>query len=235
MKVAKSVKLKPIPDSQMPDGSYLSILKGKIIESVDPNTDRKKWKKVEITVRVIEFCIPGFRPVRLITTLLDSAITAKEIVVHYHKRWDIEIAFDEIKTHQCATLKGHIPTIFRSKRADFVEQELYCILISYNLIRSLIIEAVDKNGGDPLLISFLDTMQVIFEYAAIPETNNAKEARGYMLQLIEESKIDRPRRPRRNERAVKVKMSNFKRKRSADKSKYANLIQDMEIVYKIAA
>jgi len=219
----------------MPEGSYLSQLKGKIIESVDQNTDRKKWKKVEITVRVIEFCIPGFRPVRLITNLMDLEITAKDIVIHYHKRWDIEIAYDEIKTHQCATLKGHIPTIFRSKHANLVEQELYCILISYNLIRSLIKEAADKNGGDPLLISFLDTMQVIFEYAAIPKRNNEKETREYMLQIIEESKIDRPRRPRRNERAVKVKMSDFKRKRSADKSEYANLMQDMEIIYKKAA
>lgn len=235
MKVAKSVILKPIPKSQMPEGSYLSQLKGKIIESVDQNTDRKKWKKVEITVRVIEFCIPGFRPVRLITNLMDLEITAKDIVIHYHKRWDIEIAYDEIKTHQCATLKGHIPTIFRSKHANLVEQELYCILISYNLIRSLIKEAADKNGGDPLLISFLDTMQVIFEYAAIPKRNNEKETREYMLQIIEESKIDRPRRPRRNERAVKVKMSNFKRKRSADKSEYANLMQDIEIIYKKAA
>jgi hypothetical protein len=235
MKVAKSVILKPIPGSQMPDGSYLSKLKGKVIESVDPNTGRKKWKKVEITVRVIKFCIPGFRPVRLITNLMDPEITAKEIVIHYHKRWDIEIAYDEIKTHQCATLKGHMPTIFRSKRSDFVEQELYCILISYNLIRSLIKEAADKNGGDPLLISFLDTLQVIFEYAVIPETDNAGKTRDYMLQIIAESKIDRPRRPRRNKRVVKVKMSNFKRKRSADKSEYANFIQDVKIIYKKAA
>ena len=70
----------------MPDGSYLCILKGKILQSTDPNTGRNKWKKVEITVRVIKFCIPGFQPVSLITTLIDPAITAKEIVIHYHKR-----------------------------------------------------------------------------------------------------------------------------------------------------
>ena len=77
----------------MPDGSYLSVVKGKIVESVNPATGRKKWKEVEIVVRVIEFTIPGFRPVRLITSLLEPGITAKEIVIHYHKRWDIEIAF----------------------------------------------------------------------------------------------------------------------------------------------
>ena len=35
-----------------------------------------------------------------------------------HKRWDIEIVYDEIKTHQCATLRGQMPTIIRSKRSD---------------------------------------------------------------------------------------------------------------------
>lgn len=128
----------------MLDGSYLSVVKSKIVESVNPTNGRNKWKEVEIVVRVIEFNIRGFRPVRLITSLLDPAITAKEIVIHYHKRWDIEIAYDEIKTHQCAALKGQMPTILRSKRADLVEQELYAILITYNLIRSLIEEATNK-------------------------------------------------------------------------------------------
>ena len=235
MKIAKSVNLKPISGSQMPDGSYLSILKGKILESTDPKTGRNKWKKVEITVRVVKFHVPGFQPVTLITNLMDPMITAKEIVIHYHKRWDIEIAYDEIKTHQCATLKGHIPTILRSKRSDLVEQELYCILISYNLVRSLIKEAADKNDGDPLLISFLDTLQIIFECAVVPETGNAGKTRNYMLKMISESKIDRPRRARQNERVVKVKMSNFKRKRSADKSKYVDFMKDMEILYQLAA
>ena len=219
----------------MPDGSYLAILKGKILESTDPKTGRNKWKKVEITVRVVKFHVPGFQPVTLITNLIDPMITAEEIVIYYHKRWDIEIAYDEIKTHQCATLKGHIPTILRSKRSDLVEQELYCILISYNLVRSLIKEAADKNDGDPLLISFLNTLQIIFECAVVPETGNAGKTRNYMLKMISESKIDRPRRPRQNERVVKVKMSNFKRKRSADKSKYVNFMKDMEILYQLAA
>lgn len=85
LKIAKSVKIKAIPGSRMADGSYLSILKGKVIESVDSETGRIKWEKRDIVVRVIDFCIPGFRSVRLITSLLDSTISAKEIVIHYHK------------------------------------------------------------------------------------------------------------------------------------------------------
>ncbi len=86
MKVAKSINLKAIPGSRLPDGSYLSAVKGKIVESVNPVNGRKKWKQTEMVVRVIIFSIPGFRPVRLITSLTDTTITAKEIVIHYHKR-----------------------------------------------------------------------------------------------------------------------------------------------------
>jgi len=134
MKVAKSVKLKPIPGSQMPDGSYLTKITGKIEDPAGSTNGRKKWIELSIVVRVICFQINGFRPVRLITSILEPKITAKELIVHYHKRWDIEIAYDEIKTHQCATLRGQAPTILRSKRSDLVEQELYAILITYNLM-----------------------------------------------------------------------------------------------------
>lgn len=54
-------------------------------------------------------------------------------------------------------------TIICSKLADLVEQELYAMLITYNLIRSLIYEAASKYGKDPLLISFLDTLQWIID------------------------------------------------------------------------
>lgn len=188
--------------------------------------------EVEIIVRVINFQIPGFRSVRLITTILEPSITAKEIVKHYHKRWDIEIAYDEIKTHQCATLRGQTPTIIRSKRADLVEQELYAILITYNLIRSLIYEAASKYDKEPLLISFLDTLQWIID--AVYYMNNPQSNEGnmfdYLLKLIADSQIDRPRRPRVNPRVVKVKMSKFKRKRSKDMSKYRNFENDIEII-----
>jgi len=51
--------------------------------------------------------------------------TAEEIVKHYHKRWDIELAFNEIKNRQCATLKGQLATVFLRDTAELVKQELY--------------------------------------------------------------------------------------------------------------
>jgi hypothetical protein len=70
-----------------------------------------------------------------------------------------QLAFDEIKTHQCATLRGQAPTVFRSKTAELVEQELYAMLIVYNLIRDLIHQAVAPQHKDPRLISFLESQQ----------------------------------------------------------------------------
>ena len=57
----------------------------------------------------------------------------------------------------------------------------------------------------------------------------------YLLRLIADSPIDRPRRPRVNPRVVKVKMSNFKRKRGGDKSKYRNFEEEIKIIAQEAA
>ena len=111
-------------------------------------------------------------------------------------------------------------------------------MTAYNLIRSLIKEATDVEGGDPLLISFLETVDLIIECAALMSMTTGKrkkKVRPFLLKMIAESKIDRPRRPRRNPRVVKVKMSNFKRNRSNDKSECTNFMRDMEILYKKAA
>jgi hypothetical protein len=218
----------------MPDGSYLSKITGKIEDPAGFTNGRKKWIELSIVVRVICFQINGFRPVRLITSILEPNITAKELIVHYHKRWDIEIAYDEIKTHQCATLRGQTPTILRSKRSDLVEQELYAILITYNLIRSVIYEAASKEGSNPLSISFLDTMQHLIDSAPIISTykkSKQKRAIDYLYEMIANSQIDRPRRPRCNPRVVKIKMSNFKRKRKKDKSVFRNFDEEIQIIY----
>jgi len=123
IKVSLNLKIKCI--NRLPDGSYIGVItkKFKNPDSVKGNILPKIVKEIE--VRVIPYQLKGFRAARLITNIFDETITAQEIVKHYHKRWDIELAFDEIKNRQCATLKGQTPTIFRSKTAELVKQELY--------------------------------------------------------------------------------------------------------------
>lgn len=233
MKVSSSVHLSPIAHGLLPDGSYLALIKGKVEDPVLSTLKRKRYKKVQLLVRVVEFQIPGFRPVRLISNIMDTHITARELVCYYHKRWDIEITYDEIKTHQCATLRGQCPTIFRSKRSDLVQQELYAMLITYNQIRLLIHQAAHKHGQDPLKISFLDALQWIID--AVEKMNGASEAKkkrriDYLLKLIAESLIDRPRRHRVTPRVVKVKISKFAVKQKKHKSQQRNLENDIKII-----
>lgn len=237
-KLSASVKPKPIRGKRFADGSYLAVIRKKIEDPERSTAKRKAWITIEIVVRIIDYQIPGFRSARLITTILDTEITAKELAIHYHLRWDIEIAFDEIKTHQCATLRGQAPTILRSKTAELVEQELYAVLIVYNCVRDLITQAAGEHQHDPTRISFLDSLQCIVE--AIPQisASNIERAQtqfSYLINLIAECEIDRPRRPRVNPRVIKVKMSKFERKKDSHKSSYRDLENDLQILQLQAA
>jgi len=210
MKVSSTVKL--TPTTFLPDGSYLALVGG------------------VYTVRVIRIQFPGFRPFRLITSLLDPSISARELVRHYHARWDIEIGYDELKTHQSPTLRGQSPTILRSKREDLVKQEIYSLFITYNLTRHLMKDASNKHKIDPLQVSFSDTLYWIVE--AVNHANNQRcrwqKQYTYLLRMISESLIDRPRRPRVAPRVIKVKSSKFSVKRTKHTSQsidYEKLIK----------
>ncbi|MEW5956115.1 MAG: IS4 family transposase [Chloroflexota bacterium] len=233
VKVPRTAKLKRL--KTLPDGSYLAQVNGKIEDPEPPASEkgRPRWKKVSLVVRVIDYTIPGFRPVRLMTNILDLDITARELVLHYHKRWDIELTYDEIKTHQCVTLRGQSPTTFRSKRPDLVEQELYAMLIMYNLVRLLIAQAATAHGKDPRLISFSDALQHLRDATPLLTTLGTEQRTiefEYLLAVIAAGEIDRPRRARINPRVVKVKMSKFNRKGPQDKSAYRDLATELEIM-----
>jgi len=233
LKVPAHVKFKRT--LRLPDGSWLAELTGKFLDPTIPPTPqgRRHWKTVTLTVRVIRIEILGFRPFWLMSTLLDPMITAREIALHYHRRWDIEIAYDEIKTHQCVTLRGQAPTTFRSKLPDLVKQEIYALAITYNLVRTLISQAAVEHGQDPTTLSFLDALQHILDAtplltAAMPERRELK--RQYLLTLLADCSIDRPRRPRVNPRVVKVKMSKWGRKTADHQSVGRNFAQQLKIV-----
>jgi hypothetical protein len=224
---------------RLPDGSYLSEMKGKLLDSNRTTKTHNAWNAKTLTVRVIAYQIPGFRATRLVTNILEPSITAKELVFQYHKRWDIELCFDEIKTHQCATLRGQMPTLFRSKRPDLVEQELYAMLLLYNLIRETLLKAAAQANKDPLALSFLDALHIILD--AIPQMSLpmapeiALQQRQYLLSLLADAEIDRPRRPRVNDRVIKVKMSKFKRKTSQHRTRIRNVEKSLEILIPEAA
>ena len=129
-RVKDNLKLEPIED--LPDGSYLA----EVFHSVK---DRKRQHPV--TVRVIEYTIKDGRepagPFRLITTILDHHdASAIELAGAYAQRWEIESAFDELKTHQRGPR-----AVLRSKSPELVRQEIWGHLCCHYAIRALLLDA----------------------------------------------------------------------------------------------
>ena len=133
------------------DGSYLA-------EVFHSTKDRKR--RHPLTVRVIEYTIEDGRqpvgPFWLITTILDpKEAGALELAGAYAQRWEIESAFDELKTHQRGPR-----TVLRSKSPDLVSQEIWGHLCCHYAIRTLMWEAADQVGADPDRVSFVAALRI---------------------------------------------------------------------------
>ena len=72
---------------------------------------------------------------QLVTTVLDTAHTATEIVRLYHERWEIEIAFLELKQ---TILDGRV---LRARTPAGIDQEIYALLVTYQALRIAIADA----------------------------------------------------------------------------------------------
>lgn len=133
----------------LPDGSYLSRIYA---------SEKHRRHNQGLWVRVIEYRIEGVDEVyRLITTLLDpEAAPVEELAELYHERWEIENAFDELKTH----LRGR-QVVLRSKTPSLVEQEFYGLLLTHYALRRVMHEAALKGKRDPDKVSFVHTIRVI--------------------------------------------------------------------------
>jgi hypothetical protein len=151
-------------EKRLTDGSYLS--------RVYPSERDWRHKTNGIVLRVVDYRLEGIEgsePIyRLATTVLDPGkAPAGELAALYHERWEIETAFDELKTH----LRG-AKIILRSKTPDLVRQEFYGLLMAHFAIRGLMHEAALKADEDPDRLSFLHAVRVIRRkmavYGAIP-------------------------------------------------------------------
>ena len=233
-KIPKTVKPKFI--ERLPDGSYLATISKKMIDPENPKHDdgkRNRWITRSLTVRVIDVQTRGFQPYRLITSIDDTTISAMELVKHYHNRWDVEIAYDELKVHQLVTLRGQSPTSLRSKLPELVKQELYASFIMYNAIRRVIAHAAHTHHQDPRFISFKDALRHLIDAIPLLSTLDSEQRtkrHSYMLAVIADCVLSYPRRQRVSPRVVKVKMSKFKRKRDDDASLHHDFEADTTIL-----
>jgi hypothetical protein len=146
---------------ELEDGSYLS--------TVFNRNDRRRQPGDGVRVRVVEYTLDGTRDFRLpavpegepsyriITTLLDPKVApAKELAALYPERWEIETAFDELKTH----LRGR-QTLLRSKTPDLIRQEFYGLVMAHFAVRGLMHEAALVGEIDPDELSFMHAVRVV--------------------------------------------------------------------------
>ena len=167
----------------------------------------KTWR-----VRAITYQRKGFRSQTLLTSLLDpKTFPADEIAALYHERWELELGYDELKTE----LLDREETI-RSKSPAGVRQELWGIFLAYNLVRLEMERVADEAGVEPTRVSFVAALRLICDewlWCAIASPGAIpKHLRNLRTSL--KTLILPPRRSeRRYPRAVKIKMSNYPRKR----------------------
>lgn len=126
-----------------------------------------KWRKAglpkSITLRVIDYQIPGFRPSAVVTNVLDPAVLSREDWVRmstttepgrkldpglYHRRWEIETSFSELKVIQ------NMKNSLRSRTPEGIAFEVAGHILFYLLVRWLMVEAAVKHNGEPLRLSF---------------------------------------------------------------------------------
>jgi hypothetical protein len=162
-------------------------------------------------VRAIKYQRKGYRPQLLLTSLVDEKkYPAAEIRALYHERWEIELGFGEIKTDMLERLET-----IRSKSPSAVAQEMWGLLIAYNLVRLEMAHIAAELGVPPIRISFVAALRE-FAYQWSVAANLSPGAIPKHVATLPDRLRHYVIPPRRGERAypraVKVKMSNYDRK-----------------------
>lgn len=121
-----------------------------------------------IDLRVIEYQIKGFRPSAVVTNVLDPQVTTREDWVRltvesdpgrrldrglYHRRWEIETTFFELKVSQ------GMKTSLRSRTPEGIRYEIAGHVLFYFLVRWMMVEAAMAHGQDPLRLSFTQALR----------------------------------------------------------------------------
>lgn len=186
-----------------------------LVEMTVSDEARRKDRSLPKTfqARAIRYQRKGFTAKTLLTSLLDPhRFPADELRVLYHERWEIELGFGEIKTD----LLERLETI-RSKSPAMVTQELWGLLLAYNLVRLEMMRIADDLHVEPTRISFVAAAREIrqewYWNADTPTPGAIPKRLATMRDNIRVFVLP-PRRPERlYPRAVKLKMSNYDRKR----------------------
>lgn len=135
------------------DGSYLSV--------IYPDAKAKRIEQGGITLRVIEYALPGMPDsqsrYRLLTTVLDPLqAPALELATLYQQRWEVEAVFDELKTTLAQRRR-----VLRSKTPEGVRQEFYGWVLAHYAVCWLMHQTADANRIKQRKLSFTGHVQLI--------------------------------------------------------------------------
>jgi transposase IS4-like protein/DDE family transposase len=189
---------------------------GKGDELVEFEVSREARRKdpslpTHFDARAIRYHRKGFQPQLLLTSLVDaSRFPADEIRALYHERWELELGFGELKTDMLERLET-----IRSKSPSAVAQEMWGLLLAYNLVRLEIERVAAELDVPPLRISFVAALREVVEqwhFATIVAPGTVPARLSTVADRLRQFLLP-PRRPDRVfPRAVKIKMSNYTRK-----------------------
>jgi hypothetical protein len=204
------------------DGSYLS--------AIYPRRGPDK-KDRAIVVRVIRYQWTDARgqrrESRLVTSLLDAAADpAAELMELYHRRWEQELVFGQIK----GQLAGR-PMHIRAKDPLRVCQEVEALLLGHYTVRWVMLQAARAAGVEVVTLSLTGSLRVLeVRLARIPERPAEVKrwrARWWaeLLRALGQEHL-RPRSRRCYPRARKVTRSRWPVK----KDQQAGTIPQLEII-----
>jgi hypothetical protein len=179
---------------RLPDGSYRSMFGGAPVRVID----------AQITVATTTG--RTINAYRLVTTLLaHDRYPAFEIVQLYHQRWEIETCYLELKS---SILGGRV---LRARTPAGVEQEVYALLVTYQIVRTAMADATNTAQVDPDRASFTTALhaardQIIQAAGVLADT--AIDLLGRIGRLVLDNLLP-PRRLRVNARTVKRAISKY--------------------------
>lgn len=188
-----------------------------------PKDSRRRWRKAglpkSVDLRVISYHVPGFRPQQMATNVLDPRKISRDDWTRlttdcpdasrkllsglYHRRWEIETTYRELKVVQ--GMEGHL----RSRTVESIQFEVAGHVVLYLLVRWLMVESAVRHHLDPLRISFVEALRELHAMreslvAAAPRWAEVLVSR--LLERISQHLVpSRPGRhyPRRKKKATR--------------------------------
>jgi hypothetical protein len=177
---------------------------------------RKKFADLPETLeaRLTSYQLDG-KTYRVLSSMTDTLrFPYDDVVDVYIQRWEIEVGFREMKQglHQAKLT-------LRSKKPEMVRQELWGLLLAYNLVRMAMLDAV-KHTPDvaPSRLSFSLCMRQVVTFfisATIRSASKLPEHYEYLLETLRMLQLPDKKPDRSYPRVVKGIPGKYPKKKNA--------------------